>query len=164
MAEQKKTKESRSLRFLYNTAIGRIILKPIASRTFSKIMGRFMDSRLSKPMIKRFVKKNGIILDDFYSDNFKCFNDCFTRKIKEDKRPIEMDKSTFISPCDSLLSAYTIDEDTRLNIKYMEPLTLEYIAKIIRYERPDAILPGIGGQTHLTTRMPYIRQTYNLPS
>lgn len=32
---------------------------------------------------------------------------------------------------------------------YMEPLTLEYIAKIIRYERPDAILPGIGGQTGL---------------
>ena len=32
---------------------------------------------------------------------------------------------------------------------YMEPMTLEYIAKIIRYERPDAILPGIGGQTGL---------------
>ena len=32
---------------------------------------------------------------------------------------------------------------------YMEPLTLEYVAKIIRYERPDAILPGIGGQTGL---------------
>ena len=32
---------------------------------------------------------------------------------------------------------------------YMEPLTLEYIAKILRYERPDAIVPGIGGQTGL---------------
>ena len=32
---------------------------------------------------------------------------------------------------------------------YMEPLTLEFIAKIIRMERPDAILPGIGGQTGL---------------
>ncbi len=32
---------------------------------------------------------------------------------------------------------------------YMEPLTLEYLAKIVRYERPDAILPGIGGQTGL---------------
>ena len=32
---------------------------------------------------------------------------------------------------------------------YMEPLTLEYMAKIIRCERPDAILPGIGGQTGL---------------
>ena len=36
---------------------------------------------------------------------------------------------------------------------YMEPLTLEYIAKIIRYERPDAIVPGIGGQTGLNIAM-----------
>ena len=32
---------------------------------------------------------------------------------------------------------------------YMEPLTLEYMAKIIRYERPDAIVPSLGGQTGL---------------
>ena len=32
---------------------------------------------------------------------------------------------------------------------YMEPLTLEYLARICRYERPDAIVPGIGGQTGL---------------
>lgn len=36
---------------------------------------------------------------------------------------------------------------------YMEPLNVEYIAKIIRKERPDAILPGIGGQTGLTLAM-----------
>ena len=36
---------------------------------------------------------------------------------------------------------------------YMEPLTLEYAAKILRYERPDAILPGIGGQTGLNLAM-----------
>lgn len=36
---------------------------------------------------------------------------------------------------------------------YMEPLNLEYIAKIIRKERPDAILPGIGGQTGLNLAM-----------
>ena len=44
----------------------------------------------------------------------------------------------------------TIMTDTSVADKvYMEPLTLEYIAKIVRYERPDAILPGIGGQTGL---------------
>ena len=44
----------------------------------------------------------------------------------------------------------TIMTDTSVADKvYMEPLTLEYIARIIRYERPDAILPGIGGQTGL---------------
>ncbi len=44
----------------------------------------------------------------------------------------------------------TIMTDTTIADKvYMEPLTLEYIAKILRYERPDAIVPGIGGQTGL---------------
>ena len=44
----------------------------------------------------------------------------------------------------------TIMTDTSIADKvYMEPLTLEYVAKIIRHERPDAILPGIGGQTGL---------------
>ena len=40
--------------------------------------------------------------------------------------------------------------DTNIADKvYMEPLTLEYVAKIVRYERPDAIVPGLGGQTGL---------------
>ena len=44
----------------------------------------------------------------------------------------------------------TIMTDTTIADKvYMEPLTLEYLAKVIRYERPDAVLPGIGGQTGL---------------
>jgi len=32
---------------------------------------------------------------------------------------------------------------------YMEPLTLEYLTRICRYERPDALIPGLGGQTGL---------------
>ena len=48
----------------------------------------------------------------------------------------------------------TIMTDTKVADKvYMEPLTLEYIAKIIRYERPDAILPGLGGPTGLNLAM-----------
>ena len=48
----------------------------------------------------------------------------------------------------------TIMTDTSMADKvYMEPLTLEYIAKVIRYERPDAIVPGIGGQTGLNLAM-----------
>lgn len=48
----------------------------------------------------------------------------------------------------------TIMTDTSIADKvYMEPLTLEYIAKIVRRERPDAILPGIGGQTGLNLAM-----------
>ena len=48
----------------------------------------------------------------------------------------------------------TIMTDTTIADKvYMEPLTLEYVAKIIRHERPDAIVPGIGGQTGLNLVM-----------
>ena len=48
----------------------------------------------------------------------------------------------------------TIMTDTQIADKvYMEPLTLEYVAKILRFERPDAILPGIGGQTGLNLAM-----------
>ena len=48
----------------------------------------------------------------------------------------------------------TIMTDTAMADKvYMEPLTLEYLARIIRFERPDALLPGIGGQTGLNLAM-----------
>lgn len=48
----------------------------------------------------------------------------------------------------------TIMTDTSIADKvYMEPLNLEYISKIVRFERPDAILPGIGGQTGLNIAM-----------
>ncbi|MDL2287472.1 carbamoyl-phosphate synthase large subunit [Eubacteriales bacterium OttesenSCG-928-G02] len=48
----------------------------------------------------------------------------------------------------------TIMTDVNIADKvYMEPLTLEYVAKIVRYERPDAIVPGLGGQTGLNLAM-----------
>ena len=44
----------------------------------------------------------------------------------------------------------TIMTDTEIADRvYMEPLTLEFAARVLRTERPDAILPGIGGQTGL---------------
>ena len=48
----------------------------------------------------------------------------------------------------------TIMTDTSIADKvYMEPLTLRYLARICRLERPDAIVPGIGGQTGLNLAM-----------
>ncbi len=48
----------------------------------------------------------------------------------------------------------TIMTDTKIADKvYMEPLDLEHVAKIIRYERPDGLLCSIGGQTGLNLGM-----------
>lgn len=36
---------------------------------------------------------------------------------------------------------------------YIEPITWQYVEKIIEKERPDALLPTLGGQTGLNTAM-----------
>ena len=52
---------NKGLSFLYNNAAGRIILKPLVSSALvSKIVGCFMNSLLSIPMIKPFIRKNNI--------------------------------------------------------------------------------------------------------
>ena len=48
----------------------------------------------------------------------------------------------------------TIMTDTKIADKvYMEPLDMEHVAKIIRYERPDGLICSIGGQTGLNLGM-----------
>ncbi len=111
------TEESKILKFLYTNFIGRCILKVLTWRFISKLCGFFLDSRFSSFLIKPFVKNNNIKLDDYYSDNFKSFNDCFSRKIKEGMRKINDDDNVLISPCDGLVSTYKINDDLVLNIK-----------------------------------------------
>ena len=53
----------------------------------------------------------------------------------------------------------TIMTDTKIADKvYMEPLDLENVAKIIRYERPDGLICSIGGQTGLNLGMQLARK------
>lgn len=106
-----------ALHFLYNTAFGRFILKLLTARWLSKLCGAFLSSRLSLPLIKGFVKNNGIDLKDYKTNKFGCFNDCFCREIRPELRPVDNEKGIFISPCDGLLSAYKITDDTVLPIK-----------------------------------------------
>lgn len=113
-------KDSAGLHFLYNCFIGRAFLRILSSRFISKLVGAFMDSRLSKPLIKSFVSKNKIDLSQFESDDFKCFNDCFCRKIKDGMRPISPDTNALIAPCDGLLSAYKLNGEEVLPIKQSE--------------------------------------------
>lgn len=105
------------LRFLYRTVPGRAVLRVLTSRKISAAAGKFLDSPLSRPLIKPFVRKNGIDLREYESENFCCFNDCFSRKIKEGKRPFSRIPGDLCSPCDGLLSVYEIDGDTVLPVK-----------------------------------------------
>lgn len=119
--------QDKILSFLYETHGGRTILKPLVKPTFSKICGWILNSGISASIIKSFVKKNSINLDEYEGYPYKSYNDFFIRKLKHGRRPIDMDYSHLISPCDSRLSVYKIDGESKFSIKdtlyTMESLT-----------------------------------------
>lgn len=108
---------SKILNFLYNTIPGRGILKILTSPTISKIGGAYMDSRISTIHIKSFIKNNKIDIKQYKKEKYSCFNDFFTRKILEEKRPVCMKENVLISPCDGRLSAYHISGNSDFYIK-----------------------------------------------
>ena len=110
-------KESTALRLLYGTVLGRLVLKLLCMRWISRLCGRFLDSGISKPLIRPFVRRHGIDLGEYTGEEYKCFNDFFSRKIKEDRRPVTSEPSALIAPCDGLLSAYRLSGDTVIPVK-----------------------------------------------
>ncbi len=106
------------LSFLYNTKIGRIILKPLVStKTVSNISFFVLNSKISCLLIKPFIKKHDINMNDYELKKYKSFNDFFIRKIKPEKRKIIKNKDIFIAPCDSKLTVYEIDSKLTFKVK-----------------------------------------------
>lgn len=106
------------LSFLYKTKIGRMILKPLVkNRLISFLSGCFLSLRISKILIKPFVKRHNINMDDYEDKNYTSFNDFFIRKIKKDKRIPSHDKNHLISPCDGMLSVYQISDKLIFKVK-----------------------------------------------
>ena len=111
------TESPKALNFFYGNFFGRIILRIIISKPISNLVAIYMNSSLSKRRIKRFVNKNDINMFEYDDRKYKSYNDFFTRKVLSEKRPINTTKDVLISPCDSKVIAYTIEEDLTLLIK-----------------------------------------------
>jgi len=109
--------EGAALRFLYGKSAGRGLLKLAASRPVSQLAGRFMDSPLSRPLIRPFVSRNGIRMADYVPLRYACFNDFFCRPIRKELRPVPQEDTAFMAPCDGYLSAYRITDGLVLPIK-----------------------------------------------
>ncbi len=104
-------------KLLYNTVLGRIFLKILVTPAISKIAGVFMNSKLSKFYIKKFVKTNHIDMSDYILENWNSFNEFFTRRLKSGKRPVDMHENVLISPCDGYLTVYDINSESEFEIK-----------------------------------------------
>ncbi len=110
-------KDTLFLRFLYNTVIGRIILKLMISPKTSRLVGGFLSSPMSKGIISGFIKKNKIEMERFLvpEDGFKSFNDFFTRRLAEP--PAFNPAADFISPCDAFLTVKEINDESVFSLK-----------------------------------------------
>ena len=105
------------LKKLYGSVSGRVLLKLLTAPAVSAAAGKFMDSRLSKPLIPRFIRSSGIDTSQYIMWDFRSYNDFFTRAVKPEMRPVDFAPEHLISPCDSKLTAYKITKSSRFRIK-----------------------------------------------
>ena len=109
--------QDRFLKKLYGSAFGRFWLKPLTARWVTRLGGWYMSRIFSRGMIKSFIKKNNIDMSQFQEENYRCYNDFFTRKIRPEARPVDMDPTHLISPCDCKLTVLPITKEGRLTLK-----------------------------------------------
>lgn len=119
-AYEDSTSQDKLLEFLYTHAVGRLMLKPLVTPSFSVFMGKILDSAWSKVLIKPFIKNTGIDMSEYQNTTYSSYNDFFTRKIKSGYRPLAGDNNTLISPSDGNVTVYPITEKTTFSVKHTE--------------------------------------------
>jgi phosphatidylserine decarboxylase len=93
--------------WLYNNPIGEATLWTLAKRKMvSSIYGKMMDRTSSAKKIHPFINDFDIDMSGVQEQEFKNFNDFFTRKLKENARPIDTSLNSVISPADGKVLAY----------------------------------------------------------
>lgn len=145
VTEQKDSLE-KPLSFLYGTVFGRLLLKPLTARWISRLAGSFLSTPLSKGLIQPFIRKNGIDMSQFEDVPYRSYNEFFSRKIKAEARPIDMEPRHLISPCDCKLTALPIGEDTIFTLKHT-PYT---VSSLLKHE---ALAEAFRGGTALIFRL-----------
>ncbi len=110
-------KQERTLKFLYKTVSGRMVLKLLTRPVVSKVTGRVLSSRISAFAAKSAIKKRKIETEMLEKSKFRSYNDFFTRKLREGGRVVDMQPCSLVSPCDSKLSVYDIGKDSQFVIK-----------------------------------------------
>jgi len=112
--------QDRFLAVLYGSALGRALLRPLVSPVVSKAAGWFLSTGMSRSLIRPFIRRNSIDMAQFEPVDYPSYNECFSRKILPEARPIDHDPSHLIAPCDSKLTALRISPDSRFRLKHTE--------------------------------------------
>lgn len=106
-----------ALKFLYGNFFGRVLLRIAVSPFVSCIYGKVNSGKASRKKIPEFIESNKIKMEDFEDREYISFNDFFTRKLRDGARIPDPGENRLISPADSKLLIYDIDDKTRIDIK-----------------------------------------------
>ena len=117
---EETTKQDRLLKHLYTNKLGRMVLRQLVNPGVSRLAGKLLDTRLSAHLINGFIKRENIDMEDYPTRKYTSFNDFFTRKIREDARPVDEPEDTLISPCDCRATVYPILNNSNFSIKHTE--------------------------------------------
>ena len=108
-------KESFTLRFLYKTLPGRIVLKLLIQPKVSKITAKYLSSGASKWLVPYYIRKHHVNMRgiEIPENGFSSFNAFFTRKKKAGRQ--ELTSTSLISPCDGFLTCIKIKNNLIFN-------------------------------------------------
>ncbi len=112
--------QDRLLEFLYGTVFGRRLVRFLIRPSVSRLGGMVLSTRTSCLLIKPFVKKTGIRLEEYEKPKtgaYSSYNEFFCRRIRKERRPVCDEPGILISPCDGKVSVYPIGEDSSFLIK-----------------------------------------------
>lgn len=138
------------IKWTYESPIGKSLLELfVKKKLFSKLYGVYCDSKFSRKKISNFIDSFDIdmSISNNTIDDFKNFNEFFVRTLKENSRPIDLDKNTLISPGDGRLFAYeNISTDKLIQVKNIHYSLSELIGD-------DSIAKKFEGGTCLVLRL-----------
>ncbi len=69
---------------------------------------------------QRIYQEYHIDMSEYEKKNYKSYNEFFSRKIKEGKRPFPEDETILGSPCDCKVSVYPIEEKTSFVVRIQD--------------------------------------------
>ncbi len=110
-------RQNRAAVFLYGTGAGRAVLSVLIRPWFSRLGGWVLDRKASAWLVKSFIRKNRVNMEDYPVRRYASFNDFFTRQILPGKRSFEAAENCFCAPCDGKLTLFSLEEDRHFTVK-----------------------------------------------
>ncbi|MBO6208623.1 MAG: phosphatidylserine decarboxylase [Lachnospiraceae bacterium] len=110
----------RMMQAAYQGKCSRFLLPVVTSRIYTRLWGAWQCTPFSCNKIPGFVKQYHVDMAEYEQQVFRSFDEFFTRPIREETRPMDIDPDRLVAPADSKLLVYPVREDMHLKVKGLD--------------------------------------------